>query len=418
MFSQLGLSPAGCISLARLGYERPTPIQTEAIPLVLSGVDLLARAQTGTGKTAAFGMPVIDRLLARGSSGVRRAPACLVLVPTRELAVQVHQALSSYAASAPLRLAAIFGGVAINRQVQVLRRGVDIVVATPGRLIDHLQRRTIDLSAIDVLTLDEADRMLDMGFLPALRRIVATLPRRRQTLLFSATLSDAIIGLSAEFTRDAVRVDVSVRQVVAATVTHQVHDVAVERKRDVLTHILTQHGAQQALVFCRTKRGANRVGEDLGQRGLRSGVIHGNKSQGARSRVLDDFKAGRVRVLVATDIAARGLDIVHLPLVVNFDLPLIAEDYVHRIGRTGRAGRPGRAVSLMSASETGLLRQIQRVVAAPLERVAVPGIAETETHRPLATRRGPHGRRSKYPGARGHRTGGRRRISAARSSGV
>jgi len=434
MFSQLGLSPTACVSLARLGYERPTPIQTEAIPLVLSGVDLLARAQTGTGKTAAFGMPMIDRLLARGSSDVRRTPACLVLVPTRELAVQVHQALSSYAASAPLRLAAIFGGVAINRQVQVLQRGVDIVVATPGRLIDHLQRRTIDLSAIDVLTLDEADRMLDMGFLPALRRIVAALPRRRQTLLFSATLSDAIIGLSSQFTRDAVRVDVSARQVVAATVTHQVHDVAVERKRDVLVHILTQNGAGRALVFCRTKRGANRVGEDLGQRGLRSGVIHGNKSQGARSRVLDDFKAGRVRVLVATDIAARGLDIAHLPLVVNFDLPLVAEDYVHRIGRTGRAGQQGRAVSLMSASETGLLRQIQQVVAAPLQRIAVPGLAETETRRLsesapvhvkkvqsaglLATRRGEHGRRSKEPGARRHRADGRRPISVGRLSGI
>jgi len=434
MFSQLGLSSSACVSLARLGYETPTPIQTEAIPLVLRGVDLLARAQTGTGKTAAFGLPIIDRLLARGSGGVRRAPACLVLVPTRELAVQVHQALSSYAASAPLRLAAIFGGVALNRQVHVLQRGVDIVVATPGRLLDHLQRRTIDLSAIDVLTLDEADRMLDMGFLPALRRIVATLPRRRQTLLFSATLSDAIIGLATQFTRDAVRVDVSARQVVAATVTHQVHDVAVERKRDVLTHILTQHGAGQALVFCRTKRGANRVGEDLGRRGVRAGVIHGNKSQGARSRVLDDFKAGRVRVLVATDIAARGLDIAHLPLVVNFDLPLIAEDYVHRIGRTGRAGQPGRAVSLMSASEIGLLRQIQRVVAAPLERVAVPGTAETAT-RPvgesapvrvkkvhstdvLATPRGPHARRNKYPGAREHRTDGRRPIGVVRLSGV
>ena len=433
MFSQLGLSPMACASLARLGYEIPTPIQTKAIPLVLSGVDVVARAQTGTGKTAAFGLPMVDRLLARGSSGVRRTPAALVLVPTRELAVQVHQALSGYASSAPLRLAAIFGGVAINRQVQVLRRGVDIVVATPGRLIDHLQRRTIDLSAIDVLTLDEADRMLDMGFLPALKRIVAALPRRRQTLLFSATLSDAIIGLSAEFTRDAVRVDASARQLVAATVTHQVHDVAVERKRDVLTHILTQHGAGQALVFCRTKRGANRVGEDLGQRGVRTGVIHGNKSQGARGRVLDDFKAGRVRVLVATDIAARGLDIAHLPLVVNFDLPLVAEDYVHRIGRTGRAGQHGRAVTLMSASETGLLRQIQRVVAAPLERVAVPGIAEHETRRvsesapvhlkvqssgPLATRRGQPGRRSKYPGPRGHRTDGRRPISVARLSGV
>jgi ATP-dependent RNA helicase RhlE len=253
-------------------------------------------------------------------------------------------------------------------------------------------------------------------------------------LLFSATLPDAIIGLSGEFTRDALRVDVSPRQVVAATVTHQVHDVAVECKRDVLTRILAHHGTGQALVFCRTKRGANRVGDDLGRRGVRTSVIHGNKSQGARSRVLEDFKAGRVRVLVATDIAARGLDIAHLPLVVNFDLPLVAEDYVHRIGRTGRAGQTGRAVSLMSASETGLLREIQRLVAAPIERAAVPGLAETEIRRvgesapahvnkvhsahPAATRRGQHGRRDKYAGARGHRTDGRRPISVARLSGV
>ena len=425
MFSQLGLSPTACTSLARMGYATPTPIQTEAIPLVLSGVDLLARAQTGTGKTAAFGLPLIERLLTLEFGAVRRLPRGLVLVPTRELAIQVHQALSTYAASTPLRLAAIFGGVAMNGQIHALRRGVDIVVATPGRLLDHLQRRTLDLSAIDVLTLDEADRMLDLGFRPALRRVAAALPRRRQTLLFSATLSDAIIGLAAEFTRDAVRIDVSARQVVAATVTHQVHDVAVARKGDVLTHILTQHGAGQALVFCRTKRGANRVGEDLGQRGVRTGVIHGNKSQGARSRVLDDFKAGRVRVLVATDIAARGLDIAHLPLVVNFDLPLVAEDYVHRIGRTGRAGQHGRAVSLVSASESGLLRQIQRVVAAPLERVAVPGVARetgraiesAPTHvrqahrsRSVSARRTPH----RHVGAGRYRSDASRAISAGR----
>jgi ATP-dependent RNA helicase RhlE len=434
MFSQLGLGPAACASLTRLGFTIPTPIQTDAIPLVLRGVDLLARAQTGTGKTAAFGLPMIERLTKREGRAARRMLRGLVLVPTRELAAQVHQALASYAASTPLRVAAIFGGVAMNGQLQVLGRGVDIVVATPGRLLDHLQRRTIDLSAIEVLTLDEADRMLDMGFLPALRRVVAVLPRRRQTLLLSATLSEDIIRLSTEFTRDAVRVDVSARQVVAATVTHQVHLVAVERKRDILTHVLTQHGAGQALVFCRTKRGANRVGEDLGQRGVRTGVIHGNKSQSARSRALTDFKAGRVRVLVATDIAARGLDIAHLPLVVNFDLPLVPEDYVHRVGRTGRAGQPGRAVSLASASEAGLLRQIQRVVAAPLERVAVPGIADAEKSRvsesapahvkqghaadTVATRRRQHGRRGRDAGARGYRTDGRRAISVGRLSGV
>jgi ATP-dependent RNA helicase RhlE len=261
-------------------------------------------------------------------------------------------------------------------QIQALRRGVDIVVATPGRLIDHLQRRTVDLSAIEVLTLDEGDRMLDMGFLPALRTVVAALPRKRQTLLFSATLSEGITGLAAEFTREPVRVDVSPQQVVAATVTHQVHHVAVDRKRDVLTHILTQQGVDRALVFCKTKRGANRVGDDLEQRGVSAGVIHGNKSQSARNRALSDFKTGRVRVLVATDIAARGLDIARLPLVVNFDLPLVAEDYVHRVGRTGRAGLDGRAVSLVSGADAGLLREIERIVKTPLERVNAP-LAET-----------------------------------------
>ena len=431
MFSQLGLSPAACGSLARLGYTTPTPIQTDAIPVVLSGVDLLARAQTGTGKTAAFGLPMIERLAPRGTNTAGRVPRGLVLVPTRELAVQVHQSLSTYAGSTPLRMAAIFGGVGMNGQIHGLRRGVDIVVATPGRLLDHLQRRTVDLSAIEVLTLDEGDRMLDMGFLPALRRIVGALPRRRQTLLFSATLSEDITRLSAEFTRDAVRVDVSARQVVAATVTHHVHEVAAERKRDVLTHVLMQHGTSQALVFCRTKRGANRVGDELGQRGVRTGIIHGNKSQGARQQALDDFKRGRVRVLVATDIAARGLDIAQLPLVINFDLPLVPEDYVHRVGRTGRAGRAGLAVSLVSASDAGLLRQIQRLVNTPLERVALPVASATAPHltlersalvRPLHRRDGvsarhaPRQHRGPQAGARRQRSGRRPALSAGRFS--
>ena len=370
MFVNLGLSSTACASLPGLGYTTPTPIQAKAIPLVLSGVDLVARAQTGTGKTAAFGLPLIDRLRVPGARDGRRNPRALVLVPTRELAAQVHQALCSFAAPSRLRVAVVFGGVPMGGQNAVLRQGTDIIVATPGRLIDHIQRRPIDLSAIDVLILDEADRMLDMGFLPALRRVAAGLPRRRQTLLFSATLSEAIVRLSSEFARDPVRVDVSAQHVVAATVTHHVHHVALNRKRDVLTQILEEHGKHQALVFCRTKRGANRVGEALAHHGLPAGVIHGNKSQGARTRALADFKTGRLRVLVATDIAARGLDIANLPLVVNFDLPLVPEDYVHRVGRTGRAGQSGRAVSLVTTSETGLLRQIQRVVGAPLERVA------------------------------------------------
>ena len=388
MFSKLGLGPVVSAPLARLGYETPTPVQTQAIPLVLSGVDLLARAQTGTGKTAAFGLPIIERLLTRTATA-RQKPRALVLVPTRELAQQVHQALESYGAPARIRVMSIFGGVPMGKQIQALKRGTDIVVATPGRLIDHMQRRTVDLSAIEVLTLDEADRMLDMGFQPAMRRIVSALPAARQTLLFSATLSKDIIKLSADFTRNAEKIDVSAGEVVATTVSHQVHHVALDRKRDVLAEILTQTGEPQALVFCRTKRGANRVGDDLEHRGVRAGVIHGNKSQGARNRVLDDFKTGRVRVLVATDIAARGLDIAQLPLVVNYDLPLVAEDYVHRVGRTGRAGHQGRAVSLVSASEASLLRDIQRVVTSPLESVGAPHAAVHEHRAAGKPRPGP-----------------------------
>ena len=375
-FSKLGLSPWLCLPLVRLGYEQPTPIQARAIPAVLTGTDLLARAQTGTGKTAAFGLPMIERIAAR-RDGRRRIPRGLVLVPTRELAAQVHRSLSTYGAPAQLRVTAIFGGVGMGAQIQSLKQGADIVVATPGRLIDHMQRHTVDLSAIEILTLDEADRMLDLGFLPALQRVIASLPRSRQTLLFSATLSEAVVGLAAEFTRDPARVDVTEGQAIAPTVTHHLHTVALDQKRAVLTHVLTQEASSQALVFCRTKRGSDRVGEHLEHAGIKAAVIHGNKSQGARTRALGDFKAGRVNVLVATDIAARGLDIAQLPLVINYDLPLVAEDYVHRVGRTGRAGRSGRAVSLVSASDSRLLRDIQRLLSAPLKHVAVEGFDAT-----------------------------------------
>jgi ATP-dependent RNA helicase RhlE len=377
LFANLGLTPSLCLPLARLGYEQPTPIQARAIPAVLTGTDLLARAQTGTGKTAAFGLPMIDRIVARSAGSRPRLPRGLVLVPTRELADQVHRSLATYGAPAQLRVTAIFGGVGMGPQIQSLRHGTDIVIATPGRLIDHMQRRTVDLSAIEILTLDEADRMLDLGFLPALRRVVASLPRSRQTLLFSATLPEAVVALAAEFTRDPVRVDVSDGQAVAPTVTHHLHTVAADQKRAVLTQVLTQEATGQALVFCRTKRGSDRVGEHLERAGIRTAVIHGNKSQGTRTRALGDFKAGRVNVLVATDIAARGLDIAQLPLVINYDLPLVAEDYIHRVGRTGRAGRSGRAVSLVSASDSPLLRDIQKLLPAPLEQVAVAGFDAT-----------------------------------------
>ena len=342
----------------------------------------MARAQTGTGKTAAFGLPMIERLLIGDRRPARPGrPRGLVLVPTRELAIQVHNSLASYGAAVNVRTLAVFGGVPMGAQVSALRQGVDIVVATPGRLIDHMQRRTVDLSAIDILTLDEADRMLDMGFLPPLRRILAALPRQRQTLLLSATFSTEIVALSSEFTQAPVRVDVSETQIVAPTITHSVCPVNDRRKGELLRHVLTAEPMGQALVFCRTKRGANRVGEALERSGVQSAVIHGNKSQGARNRALGDFKAGRVAVLVATDLAARGLDIAQLPLVVNYDLPLVPEDYVHRVGRTGRAGLTGRAISLVSPTEQGQLRDIQRLLPTPFEHVTVSGFEPSDAPR-------------------------------------
>ena len=409
-FVSLGLSPSLCSPLARLGYSTPTPVQTQSIPVVLGGRDLLARAQTGTGKTAAFGLPMIDRLLVRGgaASGARK-PRGLVLVPTRELALQVHKALATYGVPANLRVTAIFGGVSIVPQKQELHRGTDIIVATPGRLLDHMEQRSVDLSGVQILTLDEADRMLDLGFLPPLRRILKALPRDRQTLLFSATLSQEVTRLSADFTRDPKRVDVSDGQVMPQTVTHRVHPVSDQRKGDLLTHILKQTPVGQALVFCKTKHGSNRVGEYLARAGVKAAVIHGNKSQGARTKALGDFKSGRVNVLVATDIAARGLDILQLPLVVNFDLPLVAEDYIHRTGRTGRAGLTGRAVSLVSPADRDLLRDIQRLLPSPLEQVVLEGFPlTTSSHEalPEAGRRHQGARNGR--GASGPRSGSRR----------
>jgi ATP-dependent RNA helicase RhlE len=415
-FSTLGLSPALCTPLARLGYTQPTPVQAASIPVVLGGRDLLARAQTGTGKTAAFGLPMIDRLVLRSGrpAGVRK-PRGLVLVPTRELALQVHTSLETYGAPVRLRVTAIFGGVSMHHQVQALRRGTDIVVATPGRLIDHLQQRTVDLSGVEILTLDEADRMLDMGFLPQLRRVLRTLPRERQTLLLSATFSTEIVQLSAEFTRTPMRVDVSDAQVVAPTVTHRMHPVSDGRKSALLHHVLTQSPREQALVFCKTKRRSDRVGKALDRAGVRAAVIHGNKSQGARTRALGDFKAGRVTVLVATDLAARGLDIAQLPLVVNYDLPLAAEDYVHRVGRTGRAGLAGRAVSLVSFSDRAVLRDIQRLLPTPLEQIVIAGFEPGVVSEPVAAE--PIGRRWVDRDGRRPPSGPPRRHSGSRGPG-
>ena len=414
-FAALGLSQAIASSLGRLGYTLPTPVQAASIPIILAGDDLLARAETGTGKTAAFALPTIDRLFARGFVPARsRRPHGLVLVPTRELALQVSRAMSRYGGVANVRTAAVFGGVSMGAQVQALRHGAHIVVATPGRLIDHVERRTIDLSAVEILTLDEADRMLDIGFLPALRRLLTVLPKNRQTLLFSATLPKAVMSLSADMTRNPRHVDVSI-QVIAPTVSHYVHQVADGRKGDLLLRVLAQPSGGQALVFCKTKRGSDRVGRYLDTAGVSAAVIHGNKSQSARTRALDGFRAGRVRVLVATDIAARGLDIVELPLVVNYDLPLVAEDYIHRIGRTGRAGQSGRAVSLVTGADRGLLKDIQRLLPASIERIVLEGFEHelTDDARPpiAAPARPRFGRhsRGRRPSGNWHRGQGRAR---------
>ena len=400
-FTALGLSPRTTGPLARLGYETPTDVQSQTIPVALQGKDVLARAQTGTGKTAAFGLPMIERLAA-ADHGQGPKPRGLVLVPTRELALQVQEALRGFAQATRLRSMTMVGGEPIMPQVRMLRRGVDIVVATPGRLIDHLDRRTIDLTAIEIVVLDEADRMLDMGFLPPLKRIMTTVPKTRQTLLLSATLSKEIIAISKTFSLDPVRIDVAPEHVVASTVVHRVFACPQEQKRDLLAHVLTTGPLRQTLVFCRTKHGSDRVGRFLEGAGLRTAVIHGDKTQGARKRALADFKAGQVSVLVATDLAARGLDIEKLPLVVNFDLPLVAQDYIHRVGRTGRAGLAGEAISLASNAERALLNDIQKLLPSAIERATVPGF----TPKPQAERpEGAAHRAADTPRAPGHRGG-------------
>ncbi|MCZ8063524.1 DEAD/DEAH box helicase [Silanimonas sp.] len=363
-FESLGLTPALCRALDGLGFTTPTPIQAEAIPAALEGRDLLAGAQTGTGKTAAFGLPLLQKL----ATGERtRNPRALILAPTRELAQQVHDNLRDYAKHLSLKMAVVYGGVSLVNQANTLRRGVDIIVACPGRLIDHMQQRNVDLREVQVLVLDEADRMLDIGFLPAIRRIIAMVPKQRQTMLFSATFDKAIREIAKEALRDPQEIQVNPPNAVATMVTHRVHPVRDTQKREVLLQLLSTHFQDQTLVFAKTKHGSDRLAKQITAAGIRAEAIHGNKSQNARLRALADFKSGAVRVLVATDIAARGLDIPALPRVINFELPMVPEDYVHRIGRTGRAGCTGEAVSLVSKDEAKLLRQVQRILKDPLE---------------------------------------------------
>ncbi len=378
-FDSLGLAPALLRALADYGYTQPTPIQLAAIPPAVAGHDLLAAAQTGTGKTAAFALPLLQKLSTSGQTMTRR-PRALILTPTRELAAQVHENLRDYGKHLQVSATTIFGGVSMGPQINALRRGVDIVIATPGRLMDHMQQRTLDLSGVETLILDEADRMLDMGFLPALKRILAAVPKKRQTLLFSATFPPAIKTLALEFMHNPREISVDTPNAVATLVSHQVHPVDAARKRDLLLHLLSVDSRRQSLVFSRTKHGADKLVTYLNASGLRTAAIHGNKSQNARTRALSDFKSGRVTVLVATDIAARGIDIDQLPIVINFDLPMVAEDYVHRIGRTGRAGSEGLAVSLVSHDESGLLRDIRKLLN---QDIAITPVAGYEPSHPL-----------------------------------
>jgi ATP-dependent RNA helicase RhlE len=371
-FASLGLSDALVRAVTEVGYTTPTPIQLQAIPAVLAGRDLLAGAQTGTGKTAGFVLPILHRLAAQPCAG-RPVIRVLILTPTRELAAQVEESVRVYGKHLPLKSTVIFGGVNINPQIDALRRGVDIVVATPGRLLDHHGQRTIDLSKVDVLVLDEADRMLDMGFMPDIRRILAILPKKRQNLLFSATFSDEIRALATGLLHDPMAIQVTPRNSTVEAVAQKVLPVDARRKSELLAHLIKSNSWYQVLVFTRTKHGANRLAAQLEKNGISALPIHGNKSQNARTRALAAFKSGELQTLVATDIAARGLDIEQLPHVVNFDLPNVPEDYVHRIGRTGRAGATGEAISLVSREEQPLLRDIERLIRRQLPREVIAG---------------------------------------------
>jgi ATP-dependent RNA helicase RhlE len=407
-FDELGLAPELLRAVAHQGYTEPTPVQRESIPIVLAGRDLLAGAQTGTGKTAAFVLPILQRLAenaAYNQTSGRRPIRVLVLTPTRELAVQVEESVRTYGAQRPVRSTTIYGGMPFDPQVRKLLQAPQIVVATPGRLLDHVEQRTIDLSRVEVLVLDEADRMLDMGFIPDIRRIVRLLPTHRQTLLFSATFSTEVRRLAADFLRDPAFVQVTPKNSAPDLVQQVVLPVDRERKRELLSRLVRSGRIEQALVFARTKHGAGRLAQQLERDGINATAIHGDKSQPQRTRALADFKSGRVDILVATDVAARGLDIDALPHVVNFELPNVPEDYLHRIGRTGRAGVVGDAVSLVSPEEAPFLAQIERMLGRSIETQVVAGFEPAQSIRPelmdtRPVRRSP-GRRS---GGRGQRS--------------
>ncbi len=386
-FSKLGLSAEILRAISDQGYHEPTPVQAQAIPPILSGLDVMAGAQTGTGKTAGFTWPILQRLKIHSNtstSPARHPIRALIVAPTRELAMQVEESVRTYGKYLSLKSTVVFGGVNINPQIKELQSGVDMLVATPGRLLDHVQQKTVNLSKVEILVLDEADRMLDMGFLPDIKRILALLPAKRQNLLFSATFSDDIKKLADRLLNKPVLIEVGQSNAAADMVAHVVHPVDHNRKRELLSHIIKSQDLRQVLVFTRTKHGANRLAQQLQRDSIHSTAIHSNKSQPARIQALADFKSGKVRVLVATDIAARGLDIDELPHVVNFELPHVAGDYVHRIGRTGRAGSSGDAISLVCTEEMEQLKDIERFLKFRLPIKIVPGFEPNQkaVHRP------------------------------------
>jgi ATP-dependent RNA helicase RhlE len=404
-FDSLGLSEPLLRAVIELGYTSPTPIQLQAIPAVLNGGDLLAGAQTGTGKTAGFTLPILQRLsqMAPPAAGAKRHVRALILTPTRELAAQVEESVRAYGKYMKLKSTVMFGGVGINPQIDALKRGVDIVVATPGRLLDHMQQKTIDVSHLEILVLDEADRMLDMGFIHDIKRVLAKLPPKRQNLLFSATFSDEIKTLADNLLDSPALIEVARRNTTAERIEQKIHPVDRDKKRELLTHLIKQHNWFQVLVFTRTKHGANRLAEQLGKDGISALAIHGNKSQSARTRALAEFKSETLQVLVATDIAARGIDIDQLPHVVNYDLPNVPEDYVHRIGRTGRAGATGEAVSLVCVDEHQLLKDIERLIKRPIPQEIIVGFEPDPSAKPEPIQRrsqgGGGGQRSPRQGA-------------------
>ncbi len=415
-FETLGLMTELLRAVADEGYTEPTPIQQQAIPAVLRGQDVFASAQTGTGKTASFTLPLLQRLKTTTQNG-KRSPRALILTPTRELAAQVADSVKTYGKFLPLRSAVIYGGVGFDPQIQALKRGVDVLVGTPGRLLDHVNQKTLDLSHVEILVLDECDRMLDMGFIHDIRKILAKLPATRQTLMFSATFSKEIQQLASTLLHEPVLIEVAPRNTAAEQVKQIVYPVDRNRKRELLSFMIGSNNWKQVLVFTRTKQGANRLAEQLAKDGLKTGAIHGNKSQAARNRALNDFKQGKVRVLVATDVASRGLDIDQLPYVVNYELPNVPEDYVHRIGRTGRAGNEGQAVSLVCADEYAFLQSIERLLKQKLPRDVVPGYEPmvTEPTSPPQQQRS-QGQRS-APGERGRSQPGTSRSRRSNSGG-